>query len=62
MSEGHVGFIVGVFLGGVAMWSTPWAFVAVLAITAGVHGWDYWHHHRRAQKARESAPRRRNLG
>jgi hypothetical protein len=61
MGEGHVGFIVGVLLGGCAMWATPWAFVAVLAITAGVHGWDYWDH-RRVRKARESAPRRKDLG
>jgi len=58
MSEGHVGFIVGVLLGGVAMWSSVWVFFGLLAITAGVHGWDYWG----AKKARESAPRRKDLG
>jgi hypothetical protein len=56
MSEGHVGFIVGVLLGGCAMWSTPWVFLGLLAITAGVHGWDYWEDHHRARKERESAP------
>ena len=61
MSEGHVGFIAGVVLGGFAMWLTPWVFFCLLAITAGIRGWDYWDD-RRARKARESAPRREDLG
>ena len=52
-------FIAGLALGGFAAWLAPWAFAALLVITAGVIGWDLWDH-RRARKARERF--RKDLG